>query len=155
MKHKLINSIFVIAALTFAALACDSPLPSATATAVTPKPTATSSVKCDISNIKITLTKQDNGRSIALKKSESLVIALASNPSTGFQWTVESYNENTLFAAEKSYTGTGIGVGSGGTEMFCFTAINSGSTPLVMIYHRPFEKNVTPIETFKITVEIK
>ena len=155
MKSKYVAPIFVITALTFAALACDSPIPSATATAITPKPTATSPVKCDISNIKITLTKQDNGRSIALKKSESLVIALASNPSTGFQWTVESYNENTLFAAEKSYTGTGTGVGSGGMEMFCFTAINSGSTPLVMIYHRPFEKNVAPIETFKITVKIK
>lgn len=146
---KTIRLLTVITALTFAALACSLPTPP-----VTQKPTATPLLKCDIGKIKITLSKQDNGKAVALKKNESLVIALASNPSTGFQWTVEPYGEN-LLAAEKSYTGLGVGVGSGGMEMFCFTAINSGSTPLVMNYHRPFEKNVAPIETFKITVEIK
>lgn len=155
MSHKRLAPIWmIVATLTFAAFACSLPTPPATATAVTPKQTATSSVKCDISNIKITLSKQDNGKAIALKKSESFVIALASNPTTGFQWTVDPYDEN-LLAAEKSYTGLGVAVGSGGMEMFCFTALNSGSTPLVMNYHRPFEKNVAPIETFKITVEIK
>ncbi len=152
---KTIHLLIGIAALAFAALACSLPNPPTTATAATPKPTATSSVKCDIGKIKMTLAKQDNGKAIALKKGESFVVALASNPTTGFQWTVvEPYDEN-LLTAEKSYTGTGIGVGSGGIEMFCFTAINSGSTPLVMNYQRPFDKNVAPIETFKVTVEIK
>ncbi|MBI5715498.1 MAG: protease inhibitor I42 family protein, partial [Chloroflexi bacterium] len=138
MKGRHLTPIFVIAALAFAALACALPTPPTT---VTPKPTATALVKCDISKIKITLAKQDNGKAIALKISESFVIALASNPTTGFQWAVDPYDEN-LLAAEKSYTGLGVVVGSGGMEMFCFTALNSGSTPLVMNYHRPFEKNV-------------
>ena len=65
---KTISLLTAITALTFAALACALPIPPTT---VTPKPTATALVKCDISKIKITLAKQDNGKAIALKISES------------------------------------------------------------------------------------
>jgi inhibitor of cysteine peptidase len=150
MKNKYITPIVVIAFLVFAALACALPTPSATATAA-----ATTPPSCDTGKAAITLTKQDNGRPIALKKGEKFAISLASNRTTGYEWTVDGIDNAFLRYDDKIYVGTGFAVGSGGVETLCFTAINTGKTSLSVIYHRTFDKNVAPIETFKVTVEIK
>lgn len=150
MNHKRLTPIFVIAALTFAALACSLPTPPTTVTAV-----STTTPSCIPGTAAITLTKQDDGKPIALKKGESLAISLASNATTGFEWTVDGIDNNFLRYDDKSYFGTGFAVGSGGIETLCFTAINTGKTSLSVIYHRPFETGKPPLETFKITVEIK
>ena len=150
MKNKYLTPIFAIATLIFATLACALPSPAPTATAA-----STSVPTCDPSKAAITLTKQDNGKPIALKKGEILAISLASNATTGFEWNVGEIDNNFLRYDAKDYFGTGFAVGSGGTETLCFTAINIGKTSLSVIYHRPFEKNVAPIDTFKIAVEIK
>jgi inhibitor of cysteine peptidase len=140
----------MIIVLTFAALACALPTPPAPATAA-----ATTAPTCNPVGATVVLTKQDNGKAIALKKNERFAISLASNATTGFQWTVGAMDDNFLRYDDKIYVGTGFAVGSGGIETLCFTAINTGKTSLSVIYHRTFDKNVPPAETFTVAVEIK
>lgn len=147
---KTIHLLIGIAALAFAALACSLPNPPTPATAA-----ATDVPTCNPIGTTIVLTKQDNGKAIALKKNERFAISLASNATTGFQWTVGTIDNNFLRYDDKTYVGTGFAVGSGGIETLCFTAINTGKTSLSVIYHRTFDKNVPPAETFTVTVEIK
>lgn len=150
MNPKHFAPILMIATLALAALACALPAPAPTATA-----TSTTAPTCDPGKATITLTKQDNGRPIALKKGERLAISLGSNRTTGFEWTVDEIDNNFLRYDDKDYFGIGTGIGSGGTETLCFTAMNTGKTALSVIYHRVFEKGVPPAETFKVAVEIK
>ena len=46
-------------------------------------------------------------------------------------------------------------VGSGGTEIFRFKAQKSGPVNLTLIYHRPWDENVEPLETFVVQILVK
>ncbi len=67
---------------------------------------------------------------------ETLDIALPSNPSTGYSWTVE-YDDDYLELVNQSYipreVGPGI-VGSGGDETFTFRAVEAGETNIDFTY---------------------
>ncbi len=46
-------------------------------------------------------------------------------------------------------------VGAGGTEVFTFKARTTGTATLEIGYARPFEKDVPPEKTFKVTITVK
>jgi len=46
-------------------------------------------------------------------------------------------------------------VGLGGQVRFIFNATKAGSTTLELVYHRPWETNVAPLQTFTIQVTVK
>lgn len=106
----------------------------------------------------VLLDETDNGGQVTLEAGQTLAISLPSNPSTGYSWEVESID-----AAVLSQTGDpefeseaeGDVVGAGGTETFRFEAVASGTVQLTLIYHRPFEEGVDPVDTFSITVEVR
>jgi len=45
-------------------------------------------------------------------------------------------------------------VGVSGVFNYTFKAVNSGETNLKMKYHRTFEKDVEPIDTFTLNIKI-
>jgi inhibitor of cysteine peptidase len=88
----------------------------------------------------------------------SLVVSLPSNPTTGYSWEVEALDAAVLEQrGEPEYTSEAEGgvVGAGGTETFRFEALSSGRLELTLIYHRPFEEGVEPVDTFTVTVEVR
>jgi predicted secreted protein len=89
-----------------------------------------------------------------LNKGDSLAVALTSNPSTGYEWTLETIDTTLLRPDGTSYSGSDV-PGNAGTETFCFTALHPGTTTLSLHYHQPFAKGVPPLETFEVIVEIK
>jgi len=105
----------------------------------------------------VQLTDTDNGKDISLKVGDRLVITLPGNPSTGYSWEV-----NTVDVAVLSQVGdpqfvsdnTGL-VGAGGKLALTFDAEKGGITSLVLVYHRPWETDVAPLQTFKIQVTVK
>ena len=85
-----------------------------------------------------------------------VLIALESNPSTGYSWEA-SYDETRLELVEETYelgeyAEQGL-VGAGGTELFRFKALKSGEAKITMDYKRPWETEVLEQKVF--TVEVK
>lgn len=99
---------------------------------------------------------EDAGSIVRLAPGETLVVELDGNPSTGYNWFVESIDETVLrqsgereFEAERDLTG------SPGIVTLRFTAVAAGTTTLELAYYRDFEPGVPPVRTFQIAVEVR
>ena len=101
----------------------------------------------------------DAGRTVTVAKNAAVVIALTSNPSTGFGWSVRdpapaqlrSEGEPKFVAA----TAASPVVGAAGTQVFTFRAVEQGSVNLTLDYARPFEKGVPPNKSWSVTIVVK
>ena len=101
-------------------------------------------------------TYTDSGRTIDVGVNQEFVIALGSNPTTGYSWQ-ESYDETVLELVEKTYeqgeeAEQGL-VGAGGVELFRFKALKAGKTEITLVYKRPWEEEIAEQKVF--TVDIK
>jgi predicted secreted protein len=102
------------------------------------------------------LTDADNGNSIELSVGDKIEIELPGNPTTGFQWEVSDVDSIILSPiGEPEFKPSSNAVGSGGNVILRFEAVGAGQTELKLIHHRPFEKNVPPIQTFEVIVTVK
>ena len=121
----------------------------------TPTPTATAS---DYPS-EVQLTDSDNGSSVRLANGGQLIVALISNASTGYSWSVQDPAPGQLeLQGEPRYVPPGSTnnvVGAPGTQVFTFLAKSSGSARLTLQYKRPFEPGAAPDETFSVTVDIR
>lgn len=100
----------------------------------------------------------DPGQAIDIKTSNEFVIliALESNPTTGYSWQA-SFDSAALELVEQTYElgdyANEGAVGAGGTELFRFKALESGTFQITFDYERPWEDESIDQKTF--TVEIK
>ena len=109
------------------------------------------------SNVK--LGKADAGKIFDLAKGGALEITLEGNPTTGYTWSQVSSNDKVLkpvgaYTYKQNPAPAGM-VGVGGKFTFNFKAIGVGATQLKFSYLRPWEKNVPPIETFELNINVK
>jgi len=78
---------------------------------------------------------------IEVKAGGKFIIALDSNPTTGYMW-YEDYDDSFLQLVshdyERSLPGEGL-VGAGGTESFEFEALKKGETEVTMVYKQGWE----------------
>ena len=107
----------------------------------------------------INVNEDDNGGQIELEQGQILQVTLESNPTTGYRWeqveNQEPYLEQMGEAEFKqSLTDGPPIVGAGGWEIFRFKAISAGKMTLQLVYHRPWEEGVDPINTFSLNVVI-
>ncbi len=101
-------------------------------------------------------TYTDSGQAISVGANQEFIIALDSNPTTGYSWQ-ESHDETIIKLVEKTYkqgeqAEKGL-VGAGGVEYFRFKALKAGETRITMTYQRPWEKEALEQKVF--TVKIK
>ncbi len=102
------------------------------------------------------LSKTDAGKTIELRAGDKLQVVLEGNPTTGYQWQVREVDAAVLkVSGEPEYKSESSLTGAGGQYTFHFESLAPGQTVLQLIYHRPFEKNVAPIETYQVTVVVK
>lgn len=97
----------------------------------------------------------DNGALVELKPGEMLEIDLASNPSTGYQWLMDTGDPAVLEQTAGDYTSSGTALGSGGMQKLCFTARKAGQVNLKLGYRRVWEKNIEPVKVFAAAVQVK
>jgi inhibitor of cysteine peptidase len=105
----------------------------------------------------VTLTAADKGSQVEVKVGEQIVITLDGNPSTGYTWEAKDLDA-TMFeqVGDPTFNSSNPGlVGSGGTLTLTFKALKVGSASLTLVYHRPWETGVDPIDTFAVTVTVK
>ncbi len=105
----------------------------------------------------VQLTAADNGSTVELESGQVLSITLEANPTTGYTWeVVEPLDGQVMrqvgeieFIPNRQESGI---VGSGGVQIIRFECVNAGQTVLKLVYHRPWETDVKPLETFSIPV---
>jgi len=106
----------------------------------------------------VQLTGADSGSSVNLARNGTLIVALPSNPSTGYSWTVAGELPSTLRQeGEPRYVPAGSTepvVGAGGTEVFTFTAVEAGNAKLELAYERPFDLAAQG-RTFSVEVAVR
>lgn len=103
------------------------------------------------------LTEADDGKTIPLEKGAKFDLVLKANPTTGFRWQIVCNNPEQLKLLGKSTfeRSKGGAIGAGGTQTFRFQAEEPGASVLELVYRRPFEKDVKPAKTFKVSFTIK
>lgn len=87
---------------------------------------------------------------------QGFIIALDSNPTTGYKWETQ-FDGALLELVEKKYrtseaTEKGI-VGAGGIETFEFKARTKGETEVTMTYKRPWETGYSERKIFKVRID--
>ncbi len=103
------------------------------------------------------LTAKDNGTAVTVKTGDTFTVKLEGNPSTGYTWEAQDLDTRLLEqVGDAEFSGGVPGmVGSGGDLTLTFKALQPGTTTLTLVYHRPWEKDVDPIDTFSVTVTVK
>ena len=112
---------------------------------------------CSPQQQEVKATIADDGREMQLKKGQTLVITLEGNPTTGYSWEVaEPLNEQVLRqVGEPEFKSESDALGAGGVQILRFEAVNAGKFTLKLVYHRPWEKDVEPLETYSIEVVVR
>ena len=107
----------------------------------------------------VVLGAEDNGSQVELSPGQVLEVTLASNPTTGYSWEVSEVDQAVLkqvgeaeFREAPKEDEQMVGVG--GTETFRFSSA-AGDTTLALVYHRPWEKDVEPLEIFTVQVVVR
>lgn len=97
-----------------------------------------------------------NGSQVELKKGQTLVITLESNPTTGYSWEVVELEEDILRQmGEPEFQPESEALGAPGVEILRFEATKPGQTALKLVYHRPWEEGVEPLDTFSLQVVVR
>jgi inhibitor of cysteine peptidase len=103
------------------------------------------------------LTANDNGGQFEVKVDDLIVVTLVGNPSTGYTWEAKDL-DTTMFelVGEPEFVSDNPDlVGAGGTLTLTFKALQAGTATLNLVYHRPWEADVEPIDSFSVTVTVK
>jgi len=102
----------------------------------------------------VQLTAADNGSTVELESGHVLSITLDANPTTGYTWEVVEPQDGQVMrqAGEIEFEPESDAIGSGGVQIIRFECVNAGQTVLKLVYHRPWETDLEPLETFTIHV---
>ena len=109
---------------------------------------------CDDSSADpLVVSQSQNGGTVALAKGETLAVELAGNPTTGYEWTIAQLDAAFLRLVDSSYSADSSAIGSGGTFVFRFEALQSGNTTLGLVYRRSWESTAAD-QAFTLSVDI-
>ncbi|MBA7631517.1 hypothetical protein ES703_39049 [subsurface metagenome] len=103
-------------------------------------------------------TYTDSGQTIGISVNQEFVIALGSNPTTGYSWQV-SHDETRLelVGGESTYKqgkeAEQGAVGAGGIEYFRFKALKTGETKITLVYKRPWEEEFLDQKVFTVNIK--
>ncbi len=105
----------------------------------------------------VKVTEADQGKTVEAKVGDTLVVALAGNPSTGYAWVAKDVPSFLKLEGEPTFvkSDNSGAVGAGGTLEIKFGAAAAGSGELLLDYKRPWETTATPAKTFSATVTVK
>lgn len=105
----------------------------------------------------VVVTPEPSGKEIELKKNQLLIVRLASNPTTGFRWSLADSTDRALqLQGDADYVPDSVApdrLGSGGTEIWRFRAFRDGDQSLQFVYRRGSEMAPTD-KTISLNVKV-
>ncbi|MBD2295447.1 protease inhibitor I42 family protein [Anabaena sphaerica FACHB-251] len=110
-----------------------------------------------MSNSEVTVNNSNNDSEIIVQKNSILILKLLANPGTGYGWQIikndpeqlKPLGDSVLEPLEEQVPGANE------NQVFRFLAQGSGSTMLELHYLRPWEKNLPPLKTYRLKVQIR
>ena len=113
--------------------------------------------KCEHDKDMLLLKKGDNGQQIKLTLNQEFQIELDANPTTGYNWTIVDTATGIISLIDNHFKETSktARIGAPGKQQFHFKANSIGKMELKLIYHRPWEKDVAPIDSFHVIIVVK
>ena len=103
-----------------------------------------------------TVTEKENGQKVLVPLNDVLEVKLETQLGTGYSWKVVEFNAGLLEFLEDSVvkpSGEKL-VGTKEHHLFRFRAKAKGITALKMHYYRQWEKDVPPLKTYEIKLQI-
>ncbi len=95
-------------------------------------------------------------KSISLKKNEKYTFEIQSNPTTGYLWSAESYDETmvrvTLENRQKKKSIDDVIIGASILVLVTIEALSAGETTVVLVEKRPWEKDKKPIKKIELQI---
>jgi inhibitor of cysteine peptidase len=109
-----------------------------------------------MSNAEITINDSKNNSQVFIKKGNIFIVKLLTNPGTGYSWQIIKNNPDQLKPLGDSILEPLESKAPGASEnqVFRFSAQKSGSTMLELHYLRPWERNIPPLKTYQINLQI-
>lgn len=100
-------------------------------------------------------TEYNNGSTVELETGDTFQIKLNENPTTGYQWTVETTGGLEIMSDNyTSSAGPGL-VGAGGIHEWDIKATASGTQQVTAVYSRPWENLTGSEQRFVLTVQVE
>ena len=100
-------------------------------------------------------TYTDPAQTINVGVNQEFMIALDSNPTTGYNWE-EKHDAAMLSLVDSKYEpdkkAAGL-VGAGGTQYFQFKALKTGKTEITLTYKRSWESEIGEQKVFKVDIK--
>ncbi len=103
----------------------------------------------------VTLTDANNGQTVELRTGQLLVISLKGNLTTGYSWGVSDTLPFLQAQGEPEYKPDSNLTGASGVFTLRFKVTGSGNGKLMLVYRRPFERGVAPIQTYSVQVDVR
>jgi inhibitor of cysteine peptidase len=99
-------------------------------------------------------TANDNGAAITLTVGASFTVRLPENPTTGYRWRIDAWDQTLLERARDEFISPATVVpGAGGEHIWEFGARAPGETTLTLMYERIWENN-PPASVFSLAVSV-
>ncbi len=101
-------------------------------------------------------TYKTNEKIINVKLGGTFIIELSSNVTTGYEWQIDTLDNNKLELINHFYVPPKkVIIGRGGKEIFQLIPIKEGMTGIRFKYVRPWEMNNTPAQNIKFNIIIR
>ena len=104
------------------------------------------------------LNQKNVSRQVSLVAGDTLRVALASNASTGYQWTADAQISDRGVLTQTDHqtvAPTDAKPGAAGTEVWTFDAIKPGSATLTTTYGQPWPGGTKDAWTFSAAVSVR
>ena len=111
---------------------------------------------CSSDLVLTTVTEKENGQKVVVPLDSVLEVKLETQLGTGYSWKVVEFNAGLLeFLGDSVVKPSGEKlVGTKEHHLFRFRAKATGITPLKMYYNRQWEKDIPPLKTYEIKLQI-
>jgi inhibitor of cysteine peptidase len=104
----------------------------------------------------ITLTRTDSGKVVETRAGDTLVVRLGENPTTGYQWALETLNADEVVLQNVEYLRAGdAAVGGGGERRFTFKAQRAGTATVQLKLWRVWEGDASIVERFTVMFQVQ
>jgi len=102
------------------------------------------------------LTQADKGKSFRVHRDDVVVIYLAENPTTGYQWAIDEMNEEILELEDSDFAlASDAGIGGGGEKRLRFKAKSPGTTRLELKLSREWEGDIPASQRYDVTIQVE
>jgi inhibitor of cysteine peptidase len=104
----------------------------------------------------LVITEADAGETIELNVGQEFAVTLEGNITTGYTWEMVAIDGALVEqVGEPEFESESDLVGAGGKITLNFKTISSGNQTLQLVYHRPWEVDVAPLNTFAVTLVVE